>query len=554
MANWMRNANNTFTKRYLAERAITERRRKRHKAAVAGGGETLSSPSFTAENPPSTFVSVVGFGHSIVTGSFASVAGNRFINLFATAKSAGSPLNSGIGGTWLQNTPSVASAPAATTDNGRDRFVGATLGTSKRDALVVMYHINESRYTQDFVNVTPAAYKNDLQECMNGWILGGYRQNKIILSNDVWVTDSRLANTSPVQTRAGLEAFVTATNEVAAEYGVFLADTYNYMKNNGGDALIDGGDTPPLHPGDVGHAAINASLLAAVRSYVAAAAPTAVGTAGGNLTVSFPAITGAVSYDVECTLKGQFTFPNTSNVAVPTKTFTSLAAGEYVCRYRPVYGNGQKGSWNFNIVPVEVGATLFLVDSFNVTADGTTLITHTNGETGHTWANQPVTPVESPAVALQGGRVVSGSATGAVKQASPVPPSANYEVTTWIDTRSVLTTGQCGPAGRMQAAADTFYYARYTEGATPTFSLYKRITGTAVQIGSNYTATIPLNSVVKLTLRMVGTTISLLVDDVVRVTGTNNEITLAGKAGIRLAGVQAADTGAQITAVQAKAL
>lgn len=518
------------------------------------GSAAPSAPALLTENLAASYASVTGFGHSIMVGSFASDAAHQFINLFATAKSAGTPNNKGIGGTWLQNTPSVASAPAATTDNGRDRFVADTLGTNKRDALVVMYHINESRYTQDFVNVTPAAYKNDLQECLNGWILGGYRPNKIVLSNDVWVTDSRLANTSPVQTRAGLEAFVTATDEVAREYGVFRADTYNYMKNNGGDALIDGGDTPPLHPGDVGHAAINTSLLASVRTYTALTGLKAAGTAGGNLAVTFNAVTGAVSYDVECTLKGQVTFPNTANVATNAKTFTGLAAGDYVCRARAVYGNGQKGSWVFNIVPVEVGATLFLVDSFNTTADGTAITSHTNGETGHTWALQPVTPAPGTAVEVVDGRVRATSATGSVYQASASPANADYEVTTWIDTRTALTTGQCGPAGRMQAAADTFYYARYTEGATPTFSLFKRVAGTATQIGSNYTATIPLNAVAKLTLRMVGTTISMLVDDVVRATGTDAAISVAGKAGVRLAGVTAADTGCQITAVQAKAL
>lgn len=520
-----------------------------------GGSAGLSSPSLVTENLAGTYTSVVGFGHSIMAGSFASVAGNRYINLFATAKSAGTPLNSGIGGTWLQNTPSVASSPAATANNGRDRFLTDTLGTSKREVLVVGYLINEARSTADIpAGVSAANYKNDLQECMIGWILNGYPQNKIILSNDSWVTDSRLANTAIPQTRAGYEAYVTATDEVAAEFGAFWADTYNYMKNNGGDALIDGGDSPPLHPGDTGHAAIATTISAAVRRYTVLNNIRMAGAANGNLAITWDAVTGAVSYDVECSVKGLFAFANSVNVGTNSKTFTGLAAGDYVCRVRPVYGNGAKGTWEFQRVPVEVGATLFLIDSFNTTANDTLITAHTNGETGHTWALQPVTAAPATGAVITDGRVRTTNASLAAYQASIAPATADYEVTTWIDARSLATTNQFGPAGRMQAAADTFYYARYTEGATPTYSLFKRVAGVATQIGTNVTQTIPLNGLSKLTLRMVGTTISMWVNDVNVMSGTDSSIAVAGKAGIRAAGVTSAETNVQMTAFQAKGL
>jgi hypothetical protein len=520
-----------------------------------GGGGGVGSPVLLTENLAASYTSVVGFGHSITAGSFASTTAKRFLNLFATAKGA-TVLNSGIGGTWLQNTPSVVSSPNPTTGNGRDRFLADTLGaTTKKEVLVVQYLINEARSMGDIpAGVSAANYKNDLQECMNGWMLLGYPANKIILSNDSWVTDSRLANTVPPQTRAGYEAYVTATQEVAREYGVFFADTYNYMKNNGGDALIDGGDTPPLHPGDNGHAAIATTISAAVRTYTALNNLLMTGTAAGDLIITFDAVPGAVSYDVECSLKAMLTFANTKNVLTNSATFNSLAAGDYVCRARAVYGDGQKGSWAFRRVPVTVGSTFFVLDTFDISPDGTAITSHTAGETGHTWALQPVTPAPGTPVTIGNGRAYPTNATGAVYQASPVPVNADYEVTTWIEERSTLLTNQAGPAGRMQAAADTFYYARYTEGATPAYSLFKRVAGVATQIGANYTLTLPPQGLTKLTLRMVGTTISMLVNDNVQASGTDASISVKGKAGIRMAGVGSLETGSQITTMMAKAL
>lgn len=523
------------------------------------GGGTLSSPEFLTENLANTYASVIGFGHSIMAGSYASDQAHQFIQLFGASKSA-TVLNAGIGGTFLQNTPSAQSFPNPTTDNGRDRFqhdtITGTNSTVKKEVLVCMYLINEARSTADFsAGVSAANYKNDLQECMNGWIIGGYRPNKIILSNDCWVTDSRLNNTAIPQTRAGYEEFVTATKEVADEYGVFFADTYNYMKNNGGDSLINGGDSPPLHPGDTGHAAIATSIGQAIRTYTAINNIRMAGNSSGELTITFDSVAGAVSYDVQCDLRSAVTFNNTANVTTNSKTFTGLANGDYVCRVRAVYGNGQKGSWNFQIAPTTVGTTLFILDTFSDTADGTAITSHINGETGHTWTLQPNATAPATPVQISDGRIRATNASGSVYQASTTPASADYDVTTWIETRSALTTGQCGPAGRMQANADTYYYARYTESSsTPTFSLFKRVNGSNSQIGSNYTAAIPLNGIAKLTLRMQGSTISLLVDDVVKITGTSTSITTAGKAGVRLAGATSPDTGCQITAFQAKAL
>ena len=535
-----------------------------HKLRVQGvtsNGFTGSAPAAPDTPVPltqaldATYPSVVGFGDSVMVGSFASTAALQAINLFATGKSAGTPLNKGIGGTWLTNLPNQSVPGVPTTDNGRDRFQADLMKTNKRDFLVINYGFNDSRYTQTPHATQLAAFIEDYREVLNGLIIDGYKPERIMLGNMYCVSDARLANTDPDQTRPQYEEFVTAIEGLADEYGTFKARTYQRMNANGGPAVLIGGDD--LHPNDPGHDVIADEYLSCIRTYTGM--PTnirMVGNADGSLDISWDPVTAAQSYEVQATLKTALTFTSQTTSTVPSKKITGLSAGDYVCRVRPVFTGGAKGSWGFNNIPVEVGATLFVYDSFN-DVDGTSILAHVS-ESGHAWIRQPILAAPGVDVDIQRGRLRPNHASAAVYQSVAVPPSANYTVTTWIEIESVLLVDQCGPAGRMSAGADTYYYGRYSEGASPSFSLYKRVAGTATQLGGNITTTALLPRVgerTKLTLSMNGTTIKLLVDDVEVISVTDASIAGAGKAGVRLAGASTGpDTNAQIQSFYAKGL
>jgi hypothetical protein len=200
-------------------------------------------------------------------------------------------------------------------------------------------------------------------------------------------------------------------------------------------------------------------------------------------------------------------------------------------------------------MPITVGTTYFVNEDFNAVADGT-VITSVSG-----WIRQPVLAAPSTDGVVTGGRLRATSISASVYQSTVTPATADYEVSTWIDIRSKDTqTIQNGPAGRMSASADTYYYARYTEGATPGFSLFKRVAGTATQLGSTFTNTLWDGQWVKLTLSMQGSTIKMIVNATERVSVTDSAITAAGKAGVRMAGVVGVEQYGQIDRVVAKAL
>lgn len=178
----------------------------------------------------------------------------------------------------------------------------------------------------------------------------------------------------------------------------------------------------------------------------------------------------------------------------------------------------------------------FASDAFTGT-DGTELSVHDAA-----WSLAFST--NSNTAALIGNRVrrVSTGSTSSIARYvhSGSPASADYSVS--LTYRVVTATNEfTGVTGRSSEVAETFYMARYINSSA-LWQLYKFVTGTATLLGS-FSQTLTVDTDYVLTLRMIGTTISLEVDGVERVSVTDSDISDAGKAGIRFAGaVNASDT------------
>ncbi|MGB8289653.1 hypothetical protein ELI24_27140 (plasmid) [Rhizobium ruizarguesonis] len=207
--------------------------------------------------------SLVGFGDSITFGNQASDEAHQWLNIVSTALGAGTPLNQGIPGTVLQNSNDSGGSPR--TNNGRDRYVADILGANKREAVAIDYGFNDGRYTAAPTTFNLAQYAMDYREILTGLIAGGYPTNRIFIASPYWISDTGLITGSAGftgQTRAVFEQFVAAAKALAKEFGVYYADVYAAMRDNGGASLIY---TDFNHPTDAGHAVIAAAILASTQ-------------------------------------------------------------------------------------------------------------------------------------------------------------------------------------------------------------------------------------------------------------------------------------------------
>jgi hypothetical protein len=168
----------------------------------------------------------------------------------------------------------------------------------------------------------------------------------------------------------------------------------------------------------------------------------------------------------------------------------------------------------------------FLNDTFS--SSDVQLSSHT-GETGATWTR----------IFDSGGtstKVISGYAnfsnSAQIWTASGTPAGADYEV-------SAVTTYQgnlaadfhiTGPAGRLAGTGDGYFCAWRTDAGQ--IQLHKVTNGSRTLIGSSNQTTPSSGTNVTLTLRMVGSTISVKKDGTEIISVTDTTYTAAGKAGI----------------------
>ena len=171
----------------------------------------------------------------------------------------------------------------------------------------------------------------------------------------------------------------------------------------------------------------------------------------------------------------------------------------------------------------------FASDAFT-NAAGTALPTHNAA-----WTKHP-TPAGT-AVITDADRVRHGeSGQESVYYHSGAPASADYSVSADLFFKDANGgTGATGVAGRIDTAAKTFYFARYSGGTFDRWELYKYVAGTATLLGS-FAEAITDETSHNIKLEMVGTAIKLYRDgsSTATVSVTDSSISAAGKAGLYL--------------------
>lgn len=423
------------------------------------------------------YASIVTLGDSITQGVGASVAANRWANLLATQLGA-TLLNQGITGTVLQNSFDSGGAPRA--DNGRNRFIGATLGLNKKSAVFVAYGFNDARYVGAPGTFNVAQYKADFREVLHGLIINGYSKANIYVGTPYYITDTGLVTGGAGftgQTRGGFEAFVTAAIEVATDYGVKLCDLYSWLRDNGYGPTTTGDN---LHPSDTGHALIKQCWMEQTIIANTGGAPTVTASASGStVTVSATAVAGAVSYEYELIASNATYASNT------TGSFASVPNGAYRAIARAVFA-GSKGPWAFATADVDVGQTTTgKTEAYGGYTDGAALTT-TVPVLG-TWVDNPA----QTSVAVIGKNSVQGNAGGGLSLChldnEPLGNGVFCELDVFINTNG----NSIAAIVRGASTANTNIMAIYNG---TNIRILKCIAGTTTQLGATHAVVLPIGS------------------------------------------------------------
>lgn len=195
--------------------------------------------------------------------------------------------------------------------------------------------------------------------------------------------------------------------------------------------------------------------------------------------------------------------------------------------------------------PIEPGNEWILHDTFEA-ANGTLIQNHTAG--GVTWLVD-----RADAFAITDGRLhalPTGSTSRRTSHADVAMSSADYDVIANFVVVSDNENGNFGIRGRVDPVNENEYGVIYTTNGNR-FRLFKFVAGTEVFI-QNYDPPVAPTSGTYM-LRMRGSTISVLVDDVEVISVTDTDVTAPGYAGVRTYGVSSDVAGVNITEFGVKA-
>jgi hypothetical protein len=170
----------------------------------------------------------------------------------------------------------------------------------------------------------------------------------------------------------------------------------------------------------------------------------------------------------------------------------------------------------------------FLNDTFTDTND--TLLTAHTGETGASWT---LIAGSSSQKAITSNTLIGAGSYG-LFTASGTPASADYSVVTQQIYRGNYGADfhLTGPAGRLAGSGDGYFCCWRTDAGQ--VQLHRLAAGSRTQIGSSTQTTPSSGTSVKFELRMVGSTIKVLKDDVEIISVTDTTYSAAGKAGVHL--------------------
>lgn len=182
---------------------------------------------------------------------------------------------------------------------------------------------------------------------------------------------------------------------------------------------------------------------------------------------------------------------------------------------------------------------LFAQDDFFGVAAGTTLQAHDTR-----WVRHPVFTLNITVSAIGAAQATATGTSASAYYYNAAPPSADYTVrANLVATATVGTTSpDIGVMGRMHASANTGYLARYNSNAGQ-WALYRFVSSVATLLATNTEPFGAAGTRRQIELKMLGSTLRVIVDGVEKINFTDNSpITATGYAGVRVIGRTALTT------------
>lgn len=199
--------------------------------------------------------------------------------------------------------------------------------------------------------------------------------------------------------------------------------------------------------------------------------------------------------------------------------------------------------------------SVFVSDSYTEGGTGVISLNSHVGELGaNPWTQHPHANYSGGPMQLDADLDRAYSGGTAASYASAVPPSADY----YAQSDFILVTAisqNIAPCARMDTTADTMYFGRLNNGTA--WQLFKRVTGTSTQLGSDSTTNLPTAGGAAVSGRVVcnGDQISFMAGGVTVIGPiTDTAITAAGRVGVRNSGAASATTGAHLDNLEAGTL
>lgn len=518
---------------------------------ITAGIVTGSAPPFSTNLP--ALAGWVVTGDSIAWGSAAVPDTPELSWVNRAAAHLGVPIvNSAVSGTVLQN--SAMSGGSAQSGNGLDNVVARMLGANQREGGIVAYGFNDMRYTGASGTFNVTAFTDCYRKYLNILIEGGYVPSKLLLVSPYYITDTGLASGSAGfqgQTRAGVLQFVAAVGQLAAEYGTYYVDMYQYMLANGAATLISGDN---IHPNATpGHETIERGIhTATVTNTRAKPVLTVASPAANTLNWSFPAVSGATSYTVEWQLTGTYSGVYGGNVtgAALSGQFTGLTPGQYIVRAKATTAGGDS-PWTFSSkVTVAAPAQTGVLFDGNFAGTADTALTSIDQAVGQRLV---AATSYTGAVAVDGsGGCFSTTSNQGVLRTQDAAPAMPYILEFNLKKLTTISTDNNGVIFHAQAAANTHYFIRYNQ-PTGAWQLYRNLSSNPTKIGSDVAQTFAdgTTKTCKVTVSDAGSSqvrILFEVDGATVIDFTDTTpLAFAGFVGMRLAGANTSTTGVHMT-------
>lgn len=242
---------------------------------------------------------------------------------------------------------------------------------------------------------------------------------------------------------------------------------------------------------------------------------------------------------------------NISGATASTYLVAGADAGtDITCRVTAINAGGGGGAISNTIsIPASAGGAVIVNDTLTPAVAAEPLNSHV-AESGHTWAAYASGTSGSGLLRLGTNRLYVTTANPASSLSSYVPPSADYDLVGVIRKDTTTNNLEACLLARADASALSAYQGSYSNG-TGNFNIRRFDAGTLTTLTSVAAGSFPIGTEKKMTLRLRGTSIKLLVDDVEVLSVTDSTYTAAGRIGIRGAGATQADvTGVNFTTFQ----